>query len=494
VGGLGPLERGVEARGAVLHVRERRAQRLVVDVDAVAERDLLAALVRGQQRPCDDAELDVHDVVGETAAVGEPTGVAGEDAEPVRVGGRRDAEVDLQRVGRDRVVTDLGQPGDAGEERLDDVRAVLLLDAQPEQRVEDAGGLGVHGVRPEVGRVVGGPRTVELVLLPERDDHLVDERVAETADLHPRARLVRLAGVAPGAGRHRVVRVEPVGDLQPPALRGRPHADDRVGRLGAGDGAPGAGDLALRDLQDERVGVVARDVVLAAALVAQPDARAAGLIDVDAVEDRAEVDEERVVDRPDERLAAAGDPADGTVGHGWVIGERLGPGVVRGDGQVVTDEMAADELPVVVAVLPEVVRLDEVDVLVVDRPHRRHVGQERVRVAEPRRELPVVADVLDAVARVVDLDVVAGLRIELPEVRPAGGILEWDPVRDDRQPVRRIRRREGVEVGVVGGRVEHDLRSLSVARAEHAGDRHCRGGRRDGCRRDEGGDLAHLPS
>ena len=70
-------------------VRERGAERLVVDVDAVAERDLLAALLGLQQRAADDAQLDVGHVVGQPAAVREAAGVTGEHAEAVRVRGRR---------------------------------------------------------------------------------------------------------------------------------------------------------------------------------------------------------------------------------------------------------------------------------------------------------------------------------------------------------------------------------------------------------------------
>ena len=65
-------------------------------------------------------------------------------------------------------------------------------------------------------------------------------------------------------------------------------------------------------------------------------------------------------------------------------------------------------------------------------------------------ELPAVGDVLAPVTGVVDLDVVARLRVELAEVRAAGRILERDPVRDDREAARRVRRGERVDVGVVG--------------------------------------------
>src|SRR5215211_9336199 len=62
---LHPLQLAVEAVVRESDVRELRPERLVVPVDAVTERDLLAALAGGQQSPRDDAELDVDHVVGQ---------------------------------------------------------------------------------------------------------------------------------------------------------------------------------------------------------------------------------------------------------------------------------------------------------------------------------------------------------------------------------------------------------------------------------------------
>jgi len=53
-------------------VRERRQERLVVGVHAVAERELLAALVGRQEEAADDAQLDVDDVVGQRLPFGNP--------------------------------------------------------------------------------------------------------------------------------------------------------------------------------------------------------------------------------------------------------------------------------------------------------------------------------------------------------------------------------------------------------------------------------------
>ena len=69
---------------------------------------------------------------------------------------------------------------DAGEQRLDDVGAVGLRDVEPRvQDVDQVRQLGLDDVGAVELGVLVGRRRVELVLLADRDDHLVDERVAE---------------------------------------------------------------------------------------------------------------------------------------------------------------------------------------------------------------------------------------------------------------------------------------------------------------------------
>ena len=58
-----------------------------------------------------------------------------------------------------------------------------------EELVEHRRQLRLQHVLAVVGRVVLRVRAVEPVLLAQRDDHLVDQRVAETRDLHERDRL-----------------------------------------------------------------------------------------------------------------------------------------------------------------------------------------------------------------------------------------------------------------------------------------------------------------
>ena len=69
------------------------------------------------------------------------------------------------------------------------------------------------------------------------------------------------------------------------------------------------------------------------------------------------------------------------------------------------------------------------------------------------------------------MELVADVRIELVEVRAAGGLLERDVVGDDRHLGRVVRADEGVQIGVVGGWIAGDERRLTVARREHAGRR-----------------------
>ena len=149
----------------------------------------------------------------------------------------------------------LVQPGDALEQRLHDVRAVVLRGADVEQRVQDRRELRLHDVLAvERGVAVRGG-AVELVLLAERDDDLVDQRVAEARDLDPAAvarAACRRAG-SPGAAGARWWTTRP-----------RP----RSPASGPGDGLVVLGHQPLGDLHDDRVDVASAQVVLALALVA----------------------------------------------------------------------------------------------------------------------------------------------------------------------------------------------------------------------------------
>src|SRR5205085_10067548 len=101
----------------------RREVRNVVRVDSVAERQLMADQLTG-----DDTLVDVDDVVTEPAPVRISGVVPGDDAEPVDlVGrGRRDGQVEpeLVRELRARVV----ELRDAGQQDLGEIAAARLLE------------------------------------------------------------------------------------------------------------------------------------------------------------------------------------------------------------------------------------------------------------------------------------------------------------------------------------------------------------------------------
>ena len=212
------------------------------------------------------------------------------------------------------------------------------------------------------------------------------------------------------------------------AVGGRPDAERVALRV----------DLRDRDLQGDRVDVVAGQEVLAAAHVA----RRARLADRDEVEDRADVREERVV-------TLAGEDADAVLRD-----DRL-----LGSGLVVVD---ADE--------PVEARADVVDRglagrerLAVLRRDPRLLGvAEEVRAGR-RLEAEAVRLIRLPVAVAVDVDVVLGALGERVVVRPSGGILTGDPVGDDGERVRLVRAAERVQVRVVRGRILGDQRGLAVA-------------------------------
>ena len=249
-------------------------------------------------------------------------------------------------------------------------------------------------------------------------------------------------------------------DLQALAIGARPDPDDGVARVGGRDVLAVACDVGLRDLQGDRVDVVAREIVLAATGVA------GAVADVDRVERRPEVHEERVLDLAGEDLAAALQRLDRLRGDGVVVRDRLRPDVVRRDGHVTRDAVDVDQAPALVVVLTrDVVELLDVELRVVDRGDARQRVEERVGIADLGPELEPVADVVVAVARVVDVQVVRRPVVEAVEVRAPGRILERDPVGDDRQRVGRVGRDEGIDVGVVRGGIDRRERSLAVGRA-----------------------------
>ena len=82
------------------------------------------------------------------------------------------------------MLADLRLPRDAGEQRLHDVRAVVLGRIDVEQQVHHMRQLGVEHELAVQRRVLARLGLVEVILLTERDHQLVHQRVAKAAHLH----------------------------------------------------------------------------------------------------------------------------------------------------------------------------------------------------------------------------------------------------------------------------------------------------------------------
>jgi len=215
-------------------VGEVVAERHVVGVYAIVEdadqcrveaEVRVAAVEHGVGRAGHGQQLDLHDVVGRTAAVGEAAGVAAQHAQPRRRGRAQvtlDVGVDADHLRRDNV----GGTVDVEARRQRD-RAALRLDGElvgqhhaGQEDVEDvaaaaagrarhvfrgAVAVGVAGQRHAVeaaqqvahlrvfhaflqrlidGQVDAGGNAVEHILQPHRQHHFVDERHAQARYLH----------------------------------------------------------------------------------------------------------------------------------------------------------------------------------------------------------------------------------------------------------------------------------------------------------------------
>ena len=323
------------------------------------------------------------------------------------------------------------------------------------EAVLEPGHLGGQVAVEEV-RVVGGVGPVPAVLLAERDHDLVDERVREPRDLHEVAGRPR-----------RAVSVEHL------------HALPAGGRVDADHGVrvvrPGRQRAILRQLRDrhlerDRVRVVAADAIDALLRWQRERVRRVERPQAGEVEDRAEVDEERVVDLAGIDLPAARQAPDGGAHQRAVVRSRAGADADRRRRQVLRQHrhprLTADDAAATPGLdARDAVELRPVPVGVRERVDRAGVVEERVRVPRLGAEAELVADVLVAVAGVVDLDLVEDVVAEAVEVRTAGGLLERDVVRENRDRIRPVRAHERVDVGVVGDRILGDQRRLSVARS-----------------------------
>ena len=73
----------------------------------------------------------------------------------------------------------------------DEIFAVRRREVRPEDGVDQHADLGIAGVRRE-RRVLGRRPAVVVVLVAQRDQHFVEERIAHAIDLHERALAQRL--------------------------------------------------------------------------------------------------------------------------------------------------------------------------------------------------------------------------------------------------------------------------------------------------------------
>jgi hypothetical protein len=165
---------------------------LVVGVNAVLEGVVgegVAELLVVEDAAADDALQDVHGVVVGAAAVGEASGVAADDAEPLvlaEVAAVGEGDVEAQEVSGLEVLAGGQEAGEEADD-LDHVEAGCWGDDEAVDGGEEAGQLGVHDIASDLGEVAVGGGAVPLVLEAEGDDDLVDEGEAEAADLDPGA-------------------------------------------------------------------------------------------------------------------------------------------------------------------------------------------------------------------------------------------------------------------------------------------------------------------
>ena len=251
------------------------------------------------------------------------------------------------------------------------VRSVSF-NAEPNRAFRSPSRLLVEGVLAEVLRIVRG-RRCDLSLSFFEIRMMTSLMVAGCP------------GARPGPSGASRARSRDGGPPRCVAVRGRPHADDGVGARGR---APTCGHSLTPprppDLQHERVRVVGGHVVLAATLVAEADGRAAHGLSM-LMPSKLRRGRRRTGRRPGPTNVLPPPLTGATAPSHTRFGIVFGPTFVRGDRHVVGDPAGPLELAVVpVGLLVQVVRLDEVDVRIVDRRHRRRRVQERVRVAELR--------------------------------------------------------------------------------------------------------------
>ena len=212
------------------------------------------------------------------------------------------------------------------------------------------------------------------------------------------------------------------------AIGSGPHPDRGLG-IGGRVGLAIPGQARDRHVDGDRVDVQALEIVDAGRGLAGDQVERVERAQPAEVEDRAEVDEERIVALAGEGPAAALERGHRAVGHGRVVRIGARADIGRGHG-----DRRADVLAVVALGPGDAVDLTDILVRVADRGDLTGVVEVGSAVLDDRPESEPVRHVLLAVPVVVDVDGVADVRVEGPEVRAAGRILHRDVVGDEVDP------------------------------------------------------------
>ncbi len=175
------------------------------------------------------------------------------------------------------------------------------------------------------------------------------------------------------------------------------------------------------------------------------------------VEDRADVDEERIVALPGEHHLSAAQFVHGFFFEFCVVGRGARADVAGGAGEILAQLVGA-----LAVAARDVEELAFAPVGVFQRADRSGVVEERVFVEDLRLERELVGDIGAPVAVVVDVDAVENVVAELEEGRTTGRHLGGEVVGDDGYRFWIVGTDECVRVGVIGDGVCADLRRLAV--------------------------------
>ena len=298
------------------------------------------------------------------------------------------------------------------------------------------------GVVPVVHRLAGIP----AILAAQRDQHLVEQRVPETGHLNPRAGLGTLV-------------VGGVHDPHLAATRRTPYPEHRLGAHHVARNGVVRGQFADRDLDRDRVDVQRLGRIDAGSGGGRDQVQVLKRPQIPEVEDRPQVDEERVVALSGEDDLAAAERVHGGRAERRVVGRRARADVARRALQP-----GAENLGLLALDPCDREELALVPVGVAQRGDRARVVEEGVGVAQRRLEAKLVADLGQRVTVVVDVDRVQDVVAELEEVRAPGRQLQRHVVGDDRDGVGLVGADERVGVGVVGDGILADFGGFAMRR------------------------------